>query len=65
MLLLYFAGMTAIGAPPEYRYRMVLEPMLIVPIAQLLLWPGRRLLGMCFPRSAAEPIVAASDSKQY
>ncbi len=42
MLLLYFAGLTAIGAPPEYRYRMILEPMLVVCLAQLLA-PSARL----------------------
>ena len=34
-LLVYFAALTSIGAPPEYRYRMILEPILIVCIAQL------------------------------
>ena len=37
MLLFYFATMTAIGAPPEYRYRMILEPILIVILVQLFL----------------------------
>jgi hypothetical protein len=50
MLLVYFAGMTAIGAPPEYRYRMVVEPILIVSIVQLLLGPGQDLLKKVLPQ---------------
>ena len=33
LLLAYFAAATAIGAPPEYRYRMPLEPIMILAIA--------------------------------
>jgi hypothetical protein len=30
VMLLYVAAVTAVGAPPEYRYRMVLEPLMVV-----------------------------------
>ena len=42
-LLPCFAALTAVGAPPEYRYRMILEPMFIVCIAQLANLLVRRL----------------------
>jgi hypothetical protein len=35
LLLAYFGVMTAVGAPPEYRYRMPLEPVMIVCVANL------------------------------
>jgi hypothetical protein len=53
MLLLYFASMTAIGAPPEYRYRMILEPMLIVAVAYLLLIVGQEVLARIVPGAIA------------
>ena len=58
MLLLYFATMTAIGAPPEYRYRMILEPMLIVAIVQLLLERGQWLTRKLRPELAPESVAA-------
>jgi len=35
LLLAYFGVMTAIGAPPEYRYRMPLEPIMVACVASL------------------------------
>lgn len=52
-LLVWFGVMTAIGAPPEYRYRMPLEPIMIVCVA-----------GMAAPlaeRFFANPRVLAAD----
>ena len=47
MLLLYFACMTAVGAPPEYRYRMPLEPIMIVSVVSSAILLARWL----FPNS--------------
>lgn len=35
MLLLYFSAVTVVGSPPEYRYRMVLEPLMLVSIVPI------------------------------
>ena len=45
-LLAYLAVMTAIGAPPEYRYRMPLEPVMVVCIASLAMSLGRRCFAL-------------------
>jgi hypothetical protein len=51
LLLAYFGVMTAIGAPPEYRYRMPLEPILIVCAASLVVSQVERWLAK-FPSFA-------------
>ena len=36
LLLLYFSAMTIMGAKPEYRYRMILEPIIIASVAPIV-----------------------------
>ena len=36
MLLLYYSAATAVGGVPEYRYRMILEPIMIASVVPAL-----------------------------
>lgn len=37
MLLLYFSVLTVVGARPEYRYRMILEPIIIASVVPVVM----------------------------
>jgi 4-amino-4-deoxy-L-arabinose transferase-like glycosyltransferase len=55
LLLLYFSAVTVIGAAPEYRYRMILEPLMIIAVTPLLAGGLRRIAAACGVGIPSEP----------